>query len=214
MKEIFIFFGLVCIIASFGSLEGKIQPNTIENSLVWVQTSVGRGSGFVVKSGHNASYLVTNRHVCTKGLKDNPNPTAIIKWTFLDRTMVFGKIVQISRQHDLCLIRINLVDIPYAKISPKGPEKGQIVYNVGNPEDMLGFYTYGKVLNLRELYLNEYMVQFTGDIRPGASGSPVYNANKEVVGVAAAYTPGVEKDALFVNGIYLNMFLKEYFDGY
>jgi S1-C subfamily serine protease len=205
---IFIVWSLIIIV------QGNLRnPYSIKNSLVSVTYENGHGTGFVVASDGTGSYIITNKHVCRDGSAGRIGNGRIrdfyvISWTFYDRPTTSAEFIKTDAGHDLCLLKISIKNLPRAKISKNEPYTGQRVQSVGNPGSKLGYYISGYVGGLSELWFGEYAVQFSADVLPGASGSPVYNSKEEVVGIACGGAFG-KSDSVFVNGKYLKDFLGE-----
>jgi S1-C subfamily serine protease len=206
MKQLFII--LILLSASQFWAQAKYS---ISDSLVIVNTEANHGTGFVVKSDSSGSYIITNKHVCRDYLNGEmgaglPHNQFTIIWSNFSNFPTVAKFIRTSPNHDLCLLKVDNKNIPYARISWDNPYLRQFVRSIGNPGDKRNVKIAGKVGSLKESWFGEYVVQFNGDIQAGASGSPVYDEKEEVVGVACGGAFG-KNDAVFVNGKYLREFL-------
>jgi hypothetical protein len=137
---------------------------------------------------------------------------------YLDRTErlgIPGEVVEIDKEGDLALIRIDRVpegatELPIAEVSP---EPGQTVHSVGNPgrSGALWVYTPGKV---RQVYNKKWQVKLDektvqtfqakvietdSPTNPGDSGGPLVNDRGELVGVTQGGAIDAQSLSIFVD---------------
>lgn len=146
---------------------------------------LGLGSGFIVSEN---GYIVTNEHV--SGAKYSSC------YVTLDTGKTYtGNVVWSDSNLDLSIVKINMQDLPYAKLGDSDSLRvGQTMYAIGNP---IGFefqrtVTSGIVSakdrtiqfteNNQEIYMSD-LIQTDAGINPGNSGGPLIDANGKVVGI-------------------------------
>src|SRR4051812_47379288 len=179
----------------------------VVRSTVWVHSDRGggrqaQGSGSLVDKGRRL--VLTNYHV----VGDVKNATVFFpqyegKKVVPDRkayrTGIPGEVVEIDKQADLALIRIDRVPdgVPELPLAKDTPDPGQSVHSIGNPgkSGALWVYTPGKV---RQVYSKKWKAQLDektvitfeakvietdSPTNPGDSGGPLVNDKGELVGV-------------------------------
>ena len=153
------------------------------------------GSGAVV--GHNekmGTLILTAGHVCVlSGLPPPKDGDAPITWTLdvTDKTeTTYPAIVAfVVKDFDACLINVSLMDVPHLNLSESPPVVGERVSNISAP-----FAVFSKDLSLifegryagdldirKDLKVSAYTIPGAG----GASGSPVLNAQGDIVGIVS-----------------------------
>jgi S1-C subfamily serine protease len=138
----------------------------------------GEGSGFFIDKNR----VITNHHVIKNA--------SAIKIRLNDSSEYSCKhIVALDTAVDIALLE---VDIPTSvKITPliirkTLPESGEKVYVVGNPLGLEQSVSDGIVSSIRTIknFGTTKFIQFTAAISPGNSGSPLLDAQGQVLGVA------------------------------
>lgn len=181
-------------------------------STVWIHSErpngKAMGSGSLVDKGRRL--VLTNYHVVgdvKKAMVFFPefgqDKKAIPERRFyLDRLAklgIPGEVVEIDKEGDLALIRIDRVPegVPELPLAASSPEPGQTVHSIGNPgkSGALWVYTPGKV---RQVYHKKWqakldektvltfqakIVETDSPTNPGDSGGPLVNDKGELVGV-------------------------------
>ncbi|GHT88506.1 hypothetical protein FACS1894113_1080 [Alphaproteobacteria bacterium] len=142
------------------------------------------GTGFIVDIGEKC-LIVTNAHVagelavCTYEVKFGNGQRAEARLEYIDSC------------YDFAVLSVNKSEVPAycctLKLADKLPELNMPVYAMGNSSNN-EFSTYnGHIFDTEcNLWLKnvaEQSFQFSGLTVPGASGSPVFNATGEVIGV-------------------------------
>ncbi|WP_433216880.1 trypsin-like peptidase domain-containing protein [Dactylosporangium sp. CS-047395] len=163
-----------------GSLDAPEVAATVRPSVFRVTTKYAIGTGFAVGKAPQGggTNLITNYHVVAdayeKGEKD----------VSLERTdqRFPAKIIEVHPDKDLAVLH---TDEDFAKLSAAAtvPKVGEPVLVIGSPMGLEDTVTTGVVSAFRTLN-GEQLMQFDAAINPGNSGGPVFNAKKEVVGVA------------------------------
>lgn len=220
-KNFFFLFTLLTVLAISFSIKLTQQkyyskqasfeiPDTIlDETSVMVETYVVRhsksemhlgniGSGVIVESNNNGSFVLTNRHVCHLSpsnliLKAVDPSTQFFKVVKTTKGETFhAGIVKISKSHDLCLLHIaGLTNQKSVKVSSKQPHKREKVFMMGYPG---GVWAGGPVI-LGGFMVNKssksglisYIISIP--IAPGASGSPLLNERGELIGLIWGYIP-------------------------
>ncbi len=150
-------------------------------AVVSIKSVSTSGSGFNIKS---EGVVVTNLHV----LED----AALIEVTFPDGQNFLCSEWESYPEVDLAVIYLaGGADLPVLEIAEELPKKGDTLLYIGNP---LGFNWQAGEATLNGMVKAEgmkdevYAITSTaGDIYPGTSGSPVFNAQGQVAGVLFAH---------------------------
>jgi hypothetical protein len=213
---------LLLVLASLAKAEGGLPLDvlkSLKSATVFVKVEVGKlsgsGSGFVLKTGKDTAYIITNHHVVRPtvpvkhgtGKDAKTVPTKILNATV---SVVFGSgsrkeqvaravILGDDQQRDLALLKVTgLKDLPAPLSIDKPPEVNETM-----PIYVLGF-PYGKALStskrhpaitvskgsISSLRLNDAgelaFLQIDGGLNPGNSGGPVVTEKGQLVGIAVA----------------------------
>ena len=159
------------------------------------------GTGFVISAD---GYMLTNWHVVTDS--GYPKPDTI--WvTMADQsTARFADVVVTSQDRDIALIKIRLYQGPYLTAIDWGGTKSR----QGEPAALIGYPAGAGFARLRSAVVRtsmtagiisrvtEDVIQFDGMTVGGSSGSPVFNANGEVISIHRAGLPQAPGFALSV----------------
>ncbi len=169
---------------AFADLAERIMPSIVTLS------SVGRGGGpWGVGTGffvEDHGVIATNFHV----IGEHREFTVELADGSIRRPT---KILAIDRSRDLALLQVENTDAPPLSLGNSDDLRpGQEVLSIGNP---LGYglsVSKGVVAAVRELEFGDGrpMVQLAIPIEPGSSGSPVLDAQGEVVAVLAIKSGG------------------------
>jgi hypothetical protein len=206
-------------------------------STVWIHSDRGRGrlatgSGSVVDRGRRL--VLTNYHVVGDVKKVTvffpvygADKKAIPERNYyLDRAGklgIPGEVVEIDREADLALIRIDRVPevVPALPLAASSPDPGQSVHSIGNPgkSGALWVYTPGKV---RQVYSKKWkakldertvltfeakVVETDSPTNPGDSGGPLVNDKGELVGVTQGGAVDADSLSIFVDRSEVKRFL-------
>ena len=164
------------------------------NSVVFIDNKKdkGSGSGFIVN--HNGLKIITNWHV----VETAKNVTICLKTKILNRVCdtdyYTGKVVKRNKQKDLAMIEVkglpsNLKPVTYG--SYKKVKVGQTAFAIGHPDGLVWTFTNGMISQKRPEHRWRYKssrhlantIQIQVPINPGNSGGPLFNKNKELIGV-------------------------------
>jgi serine protease Do len=174
------------LVTGYGPLEEGDRGNTA--SVIGRQRAIG--SGFVIDT---SGYIMTNAHVVNGAQRVQVvlTPTSAegsLEAALSTRTTIVpARIVGVSRELDLAVIKIEAAKLPaltlanYRKLG-----QGEVVFAFGSPEGLRNTVTMGVVSAVaRQTDLDSPLVYIQTDaaINPGNSGGPLVNVNGEVVGV-------------------------------
>jgi pSer/pThr/pTyr-binding forkhead associated (FHA) protein/S1-C subfamily serine protease len=159
------------------------------------------GTGFVISSD---GYMLTNWHVVTDSGYPKPDTTWV---TMADQTNArFADVVTSSQDRDIALIKIRDYQGPYLTAIDWGGTKSR----QGEPAALIGYPAGAGFARLRSSEVRTSMtagiisrvtddvIQFDGMTIGGSSGSPVFNANGEVISIHRAGLPQAPGFALSV----------------
>ncbi len=157
----------------------------------------GVGSGFVIKHKGELK-IITNWHVIegNQSLKVWLKPAIMVDENFLINKVnsYSAKLVKINKTKDLAMLKVENLPL---KIKPvnygkfKNVRPGQKVFAMGHPEGLLWTFSPGNVNQIRPNYDWRYkgskhkanVIQTDANINPGNSGGPLFNRNKQLIGV-------------------------------
>ncbi|MBM93964.1 MAG: hypothetical protein CMF51_04365 [Legionellales bacterium] len=158
---------------------------------VVVGTANATGSGFIVKTDENFSYVMTAGHVCSP-----PPPAPGLDLSMLEvgyritlktgyGRQALSEIIAIDTENDLCLLKASDRIGPALEISDKEIMLHEEVYNMASPAGLAsslavpvfeGYY----VGNVTTLSI------FSIPAVPGSSGSPIMTKDNKVVSLVSA----------------------------
>lgn len=132
-----------------------------------------QGSGFFIDS----TLMVTNFH-CIEN-------SDYIEFKMSGKGEIYrgAKIIKISPQYDLALIKTGQSFSFLQQDSLQNKVIGSTIYAIGNPRGLEGTISDGIISGIRENADIKYL-QITAPISPGNSGSPIINDNGKVIAVA------------------------------
>lgn len=142
-------------------------------SVVFIETSIGTGSGFFV----SGTDIVTNYHVVTSD--------QTVRVLLSDGRGFDARVVKTDEHADLALLRVSQP----ARVQPLGlrmgaPRIGEQVLIIGAPRNLPGTLTGGLISQLRR-FDGVGVVQTDAAINPGNSGGPLLDRRGQVVGVVS-----------------------------
>ncbi|MEV0127161.1 trypsin-like peptidase domain-containing protein [Dactylosporangium sp. NPDC050688] len=163
-----------------GNLDAAAVAESVRPSVFRVTTKYATGTSFAlgkVPSGGGTN-LITNYHVVQEAYEKGERDVSI------ERTnqRFPAKIIEAHPDKDLALLHTD-EDFTRLVAAAQVPKVGDPVLVVGAPLGLEDTVTTGVVSAFRSLS-GESLMQFDAAINPGNSGGPVFNAKKEVVGVA------------------------------
>ena len=186
---------LVLVVSGISWTEPDIAPNEPASAVVervcsstaFVQTDLngveeGSGSGVIISTGPNTTWVVTCDHVV-----ENCNGFSV---TFGRSGKAFpctvDKRLDKSRG-DVALLRIaQNVGLPAIRLAPRLPVRGSVVFACGSPYAYRDLVSYGRVAAYEPRTfegLTFGSIVMSMNIGPGMSGGPVCNAQGDIVGL-------------------------------
>jgi putative serine protease PepD len=171
-------------VASTSSGGAVMSPHDVyeaaKDSVAYITTGVGTGSGFVVSSD---GYIVTNAHV-VEGANGQ------IKAKIGDGKTLNAKLVGEDASTDLALLKVSASGLkPLALGDSSSVQVGDPAYAIGNPFGLDRTLTTGVISALqREIsspngFSIDDVLQTDAAINPGNSGGPLFNGAGQVIGV-------------------------------
>ncbi|HMU65819.1 MAG TPA: serine protease, partial [Cellvibrionaceae bacterium] len=139
------------------------------------------GSGFVVNEG---KFIATNYHVVSNKVMEPQKYRIEID---LAGKPLVANIVRVDAVHDLALLALDgspALGTALA-IAKQVPQKGEVLYSLGNPHDIGMTVVVGNYNGLVEHSPVE-QIHFSGAINSGMSGGPTVNGDGQVIGVNVA----------------------------
>jgi serine protease Do len=136
----------------------------------------GAGSGFIISSD---GYVLTNAHVVAGATE--------VSVTLDDGREFKGKVVGIDKRTDVGLLKLDVKDLPIAKIGdPKKSKVGSWVAAIGAPFGLDHTLTAGIISAKSRTLPGDSFVPFIQTdvaVNPGNSGGPLLNLDGEVIGI-------------------------------
>ena len=176
--------------------------NDFSNSVVFIGNRKngklqGMGSGFVIN--HNGKLkIITNWHVVDNANSLNvwikPNKMVDENYLINQVDSYSAKLIKVNKTKDLAMLEVEklplkLKPVNYGKFIKVRP--GQTSFAIGHPEGLLWSFTSGMISQVRPDYNWRYkgsrhkanVIQTQASINPGNSGGPLFNKDKELIGV-------------------------------
>ncbi len=157
------------------------MPAVVAINVLQKDGSTFTGTGFVVRED---GVIVTSNHVLDNALYTNisfPNGT------------ISGEALLLARhpQADLLLLKIAARHLPAVTLADNSTvQPGQTITVIGNPRRLQNTVTSGLISQVRPQKNGSVWLQISAPISPSSSGSPVFNEQAEVIGVAFASFTG------------------------
>jgi serine protease Do len=136
---------------------------------------IASGTGFFVAP----NVLVTNFHVI------HGTASAIAKFAGSDKQYQVQSVLASDPKDDLAVLYVPGTNAPTLKLASYAPRIGQAVYVAGSPLDLEGTFSQGILSSIRE----DGTLQVTAPVSHGNSGSPVLDAQGNVIGVINSGRP-------------------------
>lgn len=163
-----------------GNLDAAEVAASVRPSVFRVSTKYATGTSFALGKAPagGGTNLITNYHVVQEAYEKGERDVSI------ERTSQRfpARIIEAHPEKDLAVLHTDEV-FTRLVAAPQVPKVGEPVLVVGAPLGLEDTVTTGVVSAFRSLS-GENLMQFDAAINPGNSGGPVFNAKKEVVGVA------------------------------
>jgi serine protease Do len=148
-------------------------------SVVRIGRAPGRGCGIVVADGH----VLTNAH----NLRDRTTEV-----TFADGRAVQGTVTAVDPDGDLVVLELDTAAAPALPWATDAAEPGDVVFAVGRTANGGARVTFGMVSGVERAFRGPRGRQITGSLEHtaplprGSSGSPVVNAEGQLVALNTA----------------------------
>lgn len=152
-------------------------PSIVTVNILKKDGSTHTATGFVLTED---GMVATNRHVLQEAL--------YVNLTFSNGTSS-GEAVPLAQSDlvDLALLQIQARHLPSVTLGDSAPvQPGQTITVIGNPRRLQNTVTSGIISQVRLQKDNTTWFQISAPISPSSSGSPVFNAQGEVIAVAFA----------------------------
>ena len=240
LKKTFLFFMIALVGTSCAVTRGSVRAPQAAFVKVYTKISVlechknsklckpkvwgSTGSGVVVRSGLQGTYVLTAGHVCnvhiTKaGLKEIKSLQIEISVLSFENKLYKSNIIHSNEindgEPDLCLldpVGLNLKNVG-VRISKREPRVGDRLYSMGAPA---GIYHPPTVAILEGIYsgLMPDRQNFLSSIPAvgGSSGSPVLNSKMQLVGIIFASHPSFNHISISTGFNETRDFLKKHLD--
>ncbi len=176
---------------SIKSIVQKVSPSVVT---VNVTTSTGgdTGSGSIIQSDSNSSYVLTNNHVIEAAAT-----SGTIKIELNNGDQIDAKIVGRDANYDLAVLKVSKGNLPVIQIGDSSSISiGDSVIAFGSPLGLSGTVTSGIVSSLNRPVttggsasgVNSYVdaIQTDAAINPGNSGGPLTDSLGRLIGVNSA----------------------------
>ena len=164
----------------------------------------GMGSGVVIKHQGKLK-IITNWHVIedADSLSIWTKPKEMVDENYLitEVESYSAKLINQDKTKDLALLEverlpINVNALTYGKFNKIRP--GQTSFAIGHPGGLLWTFTSGMISQVRPNYAWKYkgsrhkanVIQTQAAINPGNSGGPLFNKDKELIGINTFTTEG------------------------
>jgi S1-C subfamily serine protease len=159
---------------------------SLREAVVTIKGASSSGSGFNLRAD---GLIITNRHV----VEDNLG----VMVTFTNGARYPVKNWHYVGDYDLAVATIAGADLPHVELGDKLPQVNDPLIFIGNP---LGFdWTISEAVMLEMYeYQDDSIIYFSGPVRSGSSGSPLFNSAGQVIGVIFASLRDVENIGLAI----------------
>ncbi len=178
-------------VTSIKSIVQKVSPSVVT---VDVTTSTGgdTGSGSIIQSDNNVSYVLTNNHVIEAAAT-----SGTIQIELNNGDQVKATIVGRDANYDLAVLKVSRGNLPVLQIGDSSQLSiGDTVIAFGSPLGLAGTVTSGIVSSLNRPVttggtasgVNSYVdaIQTDAAINPGNSGGPLTDSLGRLIGVNTA----------------------------
>lgn len=160
----------------------KLLNNTeiiekLKDSVVYIETKDGAGSGFIVESN---GYILTNAHV-VQGVSD-------VSVILSNNTTLNASVIGRDENIDLALLKVDKTGLKNVLLGDSDAVKqGNEIFTLGYPFGIKGDVSIKEGIISRKLTNSgqEYL-EISAEIHPGNSGGPLVNRYGQVVGINSA----------------------------
>ena len=151
----------------------------VSKGIFFIETTDSIGTGFVVHSDRNYSWIVTAGHVV-----ENCKDESIKAISYYDNVSYSSFLYNFDSTNDLALLKIktefnlSLNPVVWALDNSHFPKLGDDILVIGNPLGFRGTLTKGIIS-----YLDHNIIQTDAALNPGNSGGPMLNNYGEALGI-------------------------------
>ncbi|OIQ80588.1 putative serine protease HtrA [mine drainage metagenome] len=175
---------------SVPAIAAKLLPAVVSVS-VDSANGTSTGSGSIIRSQANLSYILTNNHVIAEALTGGT-----ITVEFEDGSTIPGTVVGHDNAYDLAVVKVLKGNLPTVTLGDSSSIAiGDSVVAVGSPLGLSGTVTSGIISALNrpvtttggsgiEAYIDA--LQTDAAVNPGNSGGPLVDSQGQVIGVNSA----------------------------
>mgnify|MGYP006268110861 CR=1 FL=1 len=174
---------------SIAKIASTVLPVVVSIEVTSIDAG-GTGSGVIIASQSDLSYVLTNNHVVS-GAGPNPNITV----TFQNEKTVPATVVGRDPSYDLAVLKLRTGNLPVATLGNSSDVVvGDAAIAIGSPLGLSGTVTSGIISALNRpvtagtssdsSFINA--IQTDAAINPGNSGGPLVNARGQVIGINSA----------------------------
>jgi S1-C subfamily serine protease len=191
--EHFVFFmaGIGCFLMYKGYKTWNYERGfqNVRAATYTVLTRNAQGTGVVVRSDKNGSLILTNKHVCLGSIqspkeRDGVGNFVLVFAKPLDADPIVGQVIEVAQNTDLCLIHLDVKDLAVVRIAHNAAKPQQKIYTHGTPKGQEDVTERGKITGKH--FMGTMMhLSAKLKVRPGASGSGVFNEDNELIGLVA-----------------------------
>ena len=168
---------LGAVVGVNGSVTTNVFGYTVKNAV--------SGSGFVISSNAECSYILTNYHVI--------NDVSDITVFFADGTSYDAALVGGEQENDIAVLRVEQGNLQTVTLGDSDAlNVGEKVYAIGNPLGELTFTFTGGYVSAKDRSVTMSdgtvmnMLQTDTAINNGNSGGPLFNEYGQVIGIVSA----------------------------
>ena len=176
-------------------------------------------SGFIINKQSDGVFIITAAHFCENTIRPPDGKNVDISTSFkairLDGHTFDAVLLHYQRDIDVCLMYSGGMteDISVVSISPKKPEPGEKIFNIGAPASIVG----PNMVPILEGRYNGEIANadfYTLPAYPGSSGSMILNEKGELIGMVHSVYMNFNTISLSTRYEDLKAFIKRYLDKY
>jgi len=183
MRKILMFVLVVTSLAfsnAYAEVPDAVRANRSAVVTIYIYENnkqVASGSGFIMDA---SGKVVTNAHVVSE-LNKGKERTLLVKMDNGSWLMP-GDFLASDADMDVAIFSVSARNLPFVRLARNYvPKEGEDIYVIGSPMGLETSFSSGIISGVRG---SDSFLQLTAPISPGSSGSPVFNAAGEVIGVA------------------------------
>jgi tetratricopeptide (TPR) repeat protein len=167
----------ICLAGAESIFEGNKDSVVILFSYDKEGREIDHATGFILSSD---GAVITNYHCISNA--------AEIKMQTEDAMLEVKGILHIDKDNDIAVLKVNGKQLSAVKIRANGlgPEK-QKIFMIGSPGGKEKILFEGTLSSIRNITTDRKLLLMTAPVTKGSSGSPVFNENGEVIGIATFF---------------------------